>query len=291
MLLPLSLTLSALLFPMVMLAADWKLVFSDEFEGIGAPDPAKWRHEEGFVRNREPQWYARSLENACLQDGVLELTARRLPTPLPNPKFSADAPRGDWQRSRTHYAYTSGSIETKGLFSFRYGKVEVRARLPKGQGVWPAIWTLGTERRHPDCGEIDIMEYVWSSPQTVWATLHFLGREKMPTARRSRGHTGPEVADGQWHTYGLEWDEKRMVFAFDGKPYFTWVLDLANRPDGTNPFRAPHYLKLNLALGDPCNWGGKLEDGILPQTFSVDYVRVWQRTEGGSPHSEKKPAK
>ncbi len=268
-----------LLLPAVAYAAEWKLVFSDEFNGSGAPDPAKWRYEEGFVRNREPQWYASDLGSVRRQDGVLELTARKLPEPRPNPRFSADAPARDWQRCRPTYAYTSGSIDTKGRFDFRYGKVEVRARLPKGQGVWPAIWTLGTERRHPDCGEIDLMEYVWSSPKTAWSTLHFLGREKVPTAQRSGGYTAPEVADGQWHVYGLEWDRERMVFSFDGKPYFTWALDLANRPDGSNPFRAPHYLKLNLALGDPSNWGGKLDDAILPQTFAVDYVRIWQRAE------------
>lgn len=271
--------LSVLLLPVAALAAEWKLVFSDEFEGAGAPNPAKWRYEEGFERNHEPQWYSRSLENVRCRNGALELTARKLEAPRPNPRFSADAPEKDWQRSWKEYAYTSGSIDTRGLFTFQYGKVEVRARLPKGQGVWPAIWTLGAERRHPDCGEIDIMEYVWSSPKTVWSTLHFLGREKVPPSKRSRAHTGPEVLDGAWHTYGLEWDKERMVFSFDGKPFFTWALDIANRPDGTNPFRAPHYLKLNLALGSPANWGGKLDDSILPQTFAVDYVRIWQKVE------------
>lgn len=269
-----SLCVSVLLLPVAALAAEWKLIFSDEFEGSGAPDPAKWRYEEGYIRNREPQWYSRSLENVCQRKGALELTARKLPEPKANPKVAKDAP--EWKKT---YTYTSGSIETRGKFSFLYGKVEVRARLPKGQGVWPAIWTLGTERGHPDCGEIDIMEYVWSSPKTAWSTLHFLGREKVPNNKRSGGYTGPEVADGQWHTYGMEWDKERMVFSFDGKPYFTWPLDLANRPDGSNPFRAPQYLKLNLALGHTANWGGKLDDTILPQTFAVDYVRIWRKAE------------
>lgn len=258
-------------------ASEWKLIFSDEFNGTGAPDAAKWTYEEGFVRNREPQWYASDLANVCQRAGALELTARKLPEARPNPRFSPQASADDWSRSRPTYVYTSGSIETKDTFSFQYGKVDVRARLPKGQGVWPAIWTLGTTRRHPDCGEIDIMEYVWSSPKTAWSTLHFLGREKVPTSKRSGGYTGPEVLDGEWHIYTMEWDDKRMTFSFDGKPYFTYDLDLANRPDGTNPFRAPHYLKLNLALGDPSNWGGTLDEKILPQTFAIDYVRVWQR--------------
>ena len=265
----------------------YTLLFADEFDKPGLPDPAKWRYEEGWVRNQEAQWYSKAdPANTWVTNGTLRLTGLRLPKPRPNPYAkNAALPAADvknprpsfWGAERPAILFTSGSIETRGLFSFQYGRVDVRARLPQGQGVWPAIWTLGVKGRHPDCGEIDIMEYVWSSPQTVWSTLHFPGREKIPTSQRSGGHTGPDVQDGQFHLYTLEWDAERMVFSFDGKPYYTYPIDRANQPDGTNPFRQPHYLKLNLALGTKHNWGGDLDPAILPQTFEVDYVRVYRK--------------
>lgn len=256
----------------------YTLLFADEFEQDGLPDPAKWVYEEGWVRNQEPQWYAKAdPASTGVSGGTLRLTARKLDTPRPNPYFGKKGLPWHCGADRPTIAYTSGSIETRGKFDFRYGRIDVRARLPQGQGVWPAIWTLGSKGRHPACGEIDIMEYVWSSPQTVWSTLHFPGREQIPTSQRSGGHTGPDVQDGAFHLYTMEWDSDKMVFSFDGKPYYTYPIDRANQPDGSNPFRQPHYIKLNLALGSVHNWGGELDDTILPQTFEVDYVRVYQK--------------
>mgnify|MGYP002520808593 FL=1 len=262
-------------------AAEWVPVFSDEFLNEGRPDASKWRYERGFVRNSEPQWYSDALQNVAVRQGVLELIARKETLSQPNPDFVKAPPavQASWPKQTTHIRFTSGSIDTKGKFAFRYGKMEVRARLPKGQGVWPAIWTLGVQRRHPDCGEIDVMEYVWSSQQTVWSTLHFVGSRDLPQRVRSGGFTGASVLDGAWHVYGMEWSAEKIIFTFDGMPYFTFPLDLANRPDGSNPFREPHYVKLNLALGAPGNWGGKLDETILPQTFAVDYIRIWQKQE------------
>lgn len=256
----------------------WTLVFSDEFNRPGLPDPAKWRYEEGWVRNREAQWYTKAdPSNTNCQDGLLHLTGRKLDTPRPNPYLNKKGAPWYYDPTRPTIDYTSGSIETRGLFDFQYGRVDVRARLPQGQGVWPAIWTLGSKGRHPACGEIDIMEYVWSSPQSVWSTLHFPGREQIPTSQRSGAHTGPDVQDGRFHLYTMEWDAEKMVFSFDNVPYYTYPLDRANQPDGSNPFRQPHYLKLNLALGTEHNWGGRLDPAILPQTFAVDYVRIYQK--------------
>ena len=256
----------------------YTLVFADEFDREGLPDATKWRYEEGWVRNREAQWYAKAdPANTWCQDGTLRITGRALETPRPNPKRDPEAPAQNWGAHRDAIRYTSGSIDTRDAFSFRYGRAEIRARLPQGQGVWPAIWTLGVKGRHPACGEIDIMEYVWSSPRSVWSTLHFPGRYDVPTAERSGAHTGPDVQDGEFHIYAMDWDDERIVFSFDGKPYYTYRLDKANQPDGSNPFRQPHYLKLNLALGTEHNWGGDLDPAILPQTFEVDYVRIYQR--------------
>ena len=290
-----SLLFALALLPAVVPAQElegWKLVFQDEFNGSGKPSQMKWQYEYGFVRNREPQWYSKDLANVRQRNGALELTALQLDKPHKNPHYNSKAPASDWQKSRQTYTYTSGSLETETRFHFQYGKVEVRAKLSKGQGAWPAIWARGVKGNWPDCGEIDIMEYVWSSPQTAWSTLHFTGSDKVPTSQRSKGYTSPVVADGEWHTYGCEWDKDKITFFFDGQAFYTWDVNMANRPDGTNPFRAPHYLKLNLALGDPTNWGGKLDPSILPQTFYVDYVRIWQRPLPGMEQTAKKaPAK
>ena len=254
-----------------------RLLFADEFDKPGLPDPATWRYEEGWVRNQESQWYSKAdPANTWIEDGTLRITARELEEPRPNPAENPAGPGRPWGPARDAIRYTSGSIDTKGRFAFQYGRVEVRARLPKGQGVWPAIWTLGVWGGHPACGEIDIMEYVWSSRDRVWATLHFPGRYDMPANERSGAYAGPEVQDGEFHLYGMTWDPEQITFTFDGKPYYTFTLDRVNQPDGTNPFRQPHYIKLNLALGAEQNWGGKLDPAILPQTFEVDYVRVYQ---------------
>lgn len=269
-----------LLLPCVALltgCASERLIFADEFDVPGLPDPAVWRYEEGWVRNEEAQWYSKAdPANTWIEDGTLRLTARELEKPRPNPAFDPNAPERDWGARRDAIRYTSGSIDTKGRFAFQYGRVEVRARLPKGKGLWPAIWTLGVWGRHPACGEIDIMEHVWSSRDRVWATLHFPGRYDVPPESRSGAYAGAEVQDGDFHLYGMEWDAERIVFTFDGAPYYAFPLSRVDQPDGTNPFRQPHYLKLNLALGTEANWGGPLDPAALPATFEVDYVRVYQ---------------
>lgn len=140
----------------------------------------------------------------------------------------------------------------------KYGKIEVRAKLPKGIGSWPAIWMLGTSRPKvgwPACGEIDIMEYVSSAPGTCHATLHWKrtdGGTNRKNASKGIKTKEPSLTD-TFHVYGMEWDDKNITFTLDGKPYGTLPVDIANQPDGSNPFRAPHYLLLNLALGG--SWG------------------------------------
>ena len=265
---------------------DWRLVFSDEFEGAGSPHAKRWRYELGLVRKREPQEYVRSLDNVRQRAGSLELVARKLPSPKRNPRYKA-AKEGEeppkWPACQEKIRYTSGSVDTKGLFSFQYGKVEVRAKLPKGQGIWPAIWTLGAHGRHPDCGEIDIMEWVSSAPQTLWCTLHFAGSSALPATQHGGTFTSPVIADGQWHLYTLLWTDQALLFSFDNRLLYSFPIARANRADGSNPFRAPHYLKLNLALGDSTNWGGTLDESCLPQTFAIDYVRIWQAQEDLTP--------
>ena len=131
----------------------YELVWSDEFSTDGRPDSLKWDYEQGFARNHELQWYQE--DNARCENGLLVIEARE--EKRPNPWYRAGS--GDWRFSRENIEYTSASITTRGKYSFRYGRLEVRARIPGGKGAWPAIWTLGDKMEWPSCGEIDIMEF------------------------------------------------------------------------------------------------------------------------------------
>ena len=134
---------------------DYELVWRDEFNADGPPDPANWINEIGFVRNREAQWY--QPDNAVVEDGRLAITARR--EQAQNPSHDPDAPESDWKRSRTHAEYTSASIKTRGLHEWTFGRFEMRGRIDIRRGMWPAFWTVGVGREWPGCGELDIMEF------------------------------------------------------------------------------------------------------------------------------------
>jgi beta-glucanase (GH16 family) len=257
-------------------AEPWKLVWSDEFEYTGLPDPNKWDYEEGFIRNNEAQYYTRGRkENARVEKGMLVIEGRK--ETWANPRFDPNAPRGRGQRGRQNADYTSASLITRGKADWTYGKIEVRAQLPAGRGVWPAIWMLGSNSRQvgwPACGEIDIMEYVGFEPNTVYANVHMAKyNHAKGTGKGSKIQT-PEPFKS-FHVYSLEWDKERLQFFLDGKPYF----EFANEHTGAEawPFDKPQYLILNLALGG--SWGGQkgIDDSIFPQQFLIDYVRVYQR--------------
>jgi beta-glucanase (GH16 family) len=131
----------------------YALVWADEFNGNGEPDPKNWTYEHGFVRNRELQWY--KPDNARVANGLLIIEARR--ERVANPNF--DPGSSDWKRDREFADYTSASLLTRGLHSWRYGRVEMRGRIDTRPGLWPAFWTLGVTGVWPHNGEIDIMQY------------------------------------------------------------------------------------------------------------------------------------
>jgi beta-glucanase (GH16 family) len=269
-----SLLLSFFLSTLTATAGDRVAFWSDEFNTPGLPDIAKWNYEWGFVRNNELQFYTQERrDNARIEQGVLIIEGRK--ERYANPSYDANHQNSAGRRSSVPFAdYTSSSLTTDGKASFLYGRIEVRARLPHGQGVWPAIWMLGTNItsvRWPRCGEIDIMEFVGKEPDRVHATVHFWDGTKHASQGGKLTTTEPFR---DFHTYAVEWYPDRMDFYFDQQRYFTFELDAAGvGPD--NPFRKPQYLILNLALGG--SWGGPMDDSVLPQQFLVDYVRVYQR--------------
>ncbi|HOV72038.1 MAG TPA: glycoside hydrolase family 16 protein, partial [Dysgonamonadaceae bacterium] len=138
---------------MSLIAQEYELVWSDEFDKDGKPNPAYWSFEKGFVRNQELQWYQE--DNAYCKDGVLIIEGRH--EKRPNPLYEKGA--ADWRKSRPFIEYTSSSLKTARKKEFLYGRFEIRARIPLESGSWPAIWTLGTTMEWPSCGEIDMMEY------------------------------------------------------------------------------------------------------------------------------------
>ena len=255
---------------------EWNLVWSDEFDFDGSPDPSKWDYEVGFVRNKEAQYYAKDRrENARVEDGCLVIEGRveKFPNPVYSPKSK------NWRQKRKSATHTSASLITLGKMSWKYGRIEIRAKVPAGKGVWPAIWMMGINRpevRWPGCGEVDIMEFVGKKPNETHSNVHYQRAGK----HRSKGatlKTSPSPADG-FHIYAMEWSENQMVFFYDGKKFHSFRLDDAGKgPE--NPFRKPHYLILNLALGG--SWGGRVDDSKAPWKFLVDYVRIYKR------HSER----
>lgn len=254
---------------------DWTLVWSDEFTTDGRPDPAKWGYEEGFVRNREAQYYTPG--NARVANGRLVIEARK--------EHRADLPvrggRGTRAPGRAAAEYTSASLTTRGKASWTYGKIEVRAKLPTGRGTWPAIWLLGTnidEVGWPRCGEIDVMENVGFDPDVIHANIHTARyNHVLKTNKGSKVTVGKPYDD--FHVYALEWGPKVMDFLVDGRTFFTF----ANEGTGAAawPFDRPHYLILNVAVGG--GWGGQkgIDDAIFPQRMEVDYVRVYQKRAAG----------
>jgi len=252
-------------------AGGWELVWSDEFDHQGLPDPTKWGYEEGFVRNRESQYYTRArLENARVENGLLIIEARKehfTPT------------------NRAPVEYTSASLVTLNKMNWRYGRIEVRAKLPQGKGVWPAIWTLGTNESKvhwPACGEIDIMEFVGKETDNIYGTLHYAVDGKHQS---DGGKLETNNPSGDFHIYAIEWSTNRIDFFFDKEKYHSVLIDKAGKGED-NPFRKPHYLLINFALGG--SWGGPIDETLLPQKFQIDYVRIYRQKR--DPHDATKDA-
>lgn len=235
-----------------------KLIWKDEFNRMGLPDSTKWGYEEGFVRNNEKQYYTKDrIENCYEANGNLVIESKK-------EKFK-DA------------EYTSASINTLGKHSFTGNiRIEVRAEIPDGKGIWPAIWMLGSDVKKvgwPRCSEIDIMEFVGHIPDTVWGTLHWWDSTSMEANKHlSKGskfffndlHT-------HYHVYGIERKGKRIQLFVDGDYYFEFTVPPTAY---SGSFTGPLYLLINTAIGG--SWGGPIDDSIFPQKYYVDYVRVYR---------------
>ncbi|MDE2081576.1 MAG: glycoside hydrolase family 16 protein [Burkholderiales bacterium] len=241
----------------------YRLVWSDEFDVDGPPDPAKWGFDTSMNKtgwhNHELQYYAGpQSENAVVRDGRLRITARR----------QTVSAASDWGGQH----YTSARLLTRGKAAWTYGYFEVRAKMPCGRGTWPAIWTLGNGRRWPDEGELDIVEHLGRAPDRVASAVH--------TAAGSAGRSvygAQRLPDActRFHRYEMLWTPDGVSFGVDGFVHLHYPR-LAAAP-GAWPFDAPQFLLLNLAIGG--DLGGAVDDAIFPVVFEIDHVRVYQRSE------------
>lgn len=238
---------------------DWLLVWKDEFNYKGLPDSTKWTYDvggNGWGNNEREYYTNKRKENARVEKGKLIIEARR--------------------EKKDSMNYTSARLLTRGKASWQYGKIEVRAKLPKGKGSWPAIWMLAENMKEwPDDGEIDIMEHVGFHPGYIHGSIHckkyyhVIGTQKTDTVYV------PDCSSA-YHVYSLEWDKETIKVGVDGKVYFSF----ANEHKGYEywPFDNRMHLILNIAVGG--NWGGQkgIDDTSLPWRMEIDYVRVYQKT-------------
>ena len=245
-----------------------KLVWSDEFNTEGVPDTTKWHFESGFVRNEEAQWYQK--ENALCSNGNLVITGKK--ELKPNPNYVAGST--NWKTNRAFIDYTSASVVMNREHAFKYGKMEVRAKIVTQTGLWPAIWTLGVSGEWPSNGEVDVMEYYGNKILANFAFASATRRQAIWDGYSKPMTAFPSSWSSDYHIWTLNWSEQKMEILLDNVLMNTIDLfDTVNKSDGKNPFKQPHYLLLNLALGG-IN-GGALANTAFPSQYSIDYVRIY----------------
>jgi beta-glucanase (GH16 family) len=245
--------------------ANRKMIWSDEFNCAESfPDTAKWNYDKGDGcpalcgwGNNEQQYYTVSrLKNARIENGMLVLEVHK----------------EDFQNGK----YTSARLTSKNKGDWKYGRMEIKARIPKGRGIWPAIWMMPTQNAYgtwPHSGEIDIMENVGYWPDSLFATVHTGYYNGMNGTQKSKA-IHHNTLSKEFHVYAVEWSEERIDFFVDDMKFQSFSNDHTNTEAW--PFDKEFHLLMNGAVGG--HWGGKygIDDTIFPQRMEVDYVRVYQ---------------
>jgi beta-glucanase (GH16 family) len=226
------------------------LFWSDEFNTDGAPDPSKWVYDlgAGGWGNGELEYYTSRPENVIIQSGVLKITAIK--------------------ENFLGSPYTSTRLKSQSKFAFTYGRVDVRAKIPAGQGTWPAIWMLGNNINTvswPACGEIDIMEHRGSELNKIFGTLHYPGR----SGGNANGSTIVIAnATTEFHIYSLDWSASSIKIYVDNQLFHTVTNTSAI------PFNQDFFFLLNVAMGG--TFGGTVDPAVSSATMEVDYIRVYK---------------
>jgi beta-glucanase (GH16 family) len=228
------------------------LIWADEFNVDGAPDPSNWGYDTGANGwgNNELQEYTTSGSNVRVENGMLVIEARKS--------------GGSW---------TSGRVKSQGKRNFTYGKIVFRAKLPPGQGTWPALWMLGegvSSIGWPACGEIDVMEHVGKNPGIVHSSLHSTSSSGNTV---NTGTTTVTDFNSNFHLYEALWTPDKIQFSVDGIAFYTY--NPASKTSATWPFNAPFFIIMNIAIGG--NFGGpEVDPSLTFARMEVDYVRVYQ---------------
>ncbi len=251
----------------------WKLVWSDEFNGPNgsAVDSSKWAFDTGAGGwgNNELEYYTARPQNAFQQDGNLVIKV------LQEKYTGADGITSN---------YTSARLKTLGKFSQAYGRFEARIKIPRGQGIWPAFWMLGTDIDKPgwpECGEIDIMENIGKEPTIVYGTIHGPGYSGANGIGASYALPNNQAFADDYHVFAVEWEPNVIRFYVDDHLYATRTP--SDLPKGTNwVYDHPFFILLNVAVGG--YWPGNPDaSSVFPQTMLVDYVRVFDRASSTAP--------
>jgi beta-glucanase (GH16 family) len=244
--------------PLLPVATTYQLVWSDEFDNDGLPDTTKWGYDigGGGWGNNELEYYTKlKSENARIEKGNLIIEARK--------------------ESVGGRNYTSARLLTKNKAQWTYGKFEIKAKIPTGRGMWPAIWMLSAKDplQWPDDGELDIMEEVGFDQNVIHGTVHNKAFNGGNGKQKGGAKLVPD-ADKAFHVYSMEWSEREVNFSIDSVSYYSYF----NRGLGFDgwPYYKDFFMILNVAVGG--NWGGiqGFDDSIFPQQMIVDYVRVYQ---------------
>ncbi len=228
------------------------VLWSDEFNTDGAPDAAKWGYDLGTGDNgwgnSELEYYTSRADNVYISNGTLKIVLKK--------------------ESYSGSAYTSARLLSRGKFSFKYGKLEIRAKLTSGGGTWPALWLLGdnfSTAGWPACGEIDMMEYKGNDVNKIFGTLHYPGHS-------GGGGVGSSLvianAATEFHRYALDWSPASIKIMVDDVVFYTF----AN--SSSTPFNQNFFVILNLAMGG--TFGGAVDPGVSNAVMEIDYVRVTQ---------------
>lgn len=243
-------------------ATAWRLVWSDEFDGLdGSPvDGQNWSFDigGGGWGNRELECYTDSTENAYLEQGSLVIRAIK--------------------QDNQKCPYTSARLVTRGKVDWLYGRFEVRARLPVGQGVWPAVWMLPADSEYgtwPLSGEIDILELIGKEPARVYGSIHYGAPHEF---RNAHYDLAQGTFDQAYHTFALEWEPREIRWYVDSNLYETQTEWFTSSPKGEYPapFDRRFYLLINLAVGGV--WPGYPDEATtFPKELRVDYVRVFTK--------------
>ena len=237
----------------------YKLVWNDEFDTDGKPDETKWDYDIGGKGwgNNELQYYTDDSVNARVRNGKLEIEAHYYPN--------------------LDIEYTSARLVTRNKGDWKYGRIEVRAKIPAGLGTWPAIWMLSTDWEYggwPASGEIDIMEHVGYDQNKIHGSVHTDAYNHKIGTQKSNQIIIP-TASTEYHNYTIEWEAEKIDFFVDNEKYFSFTNE--HKTSAEWPFDKRFHLILNLAFGG--NWGGAqgIDNSIFPVKMNIEYVRVYKK--------------